>query len=410
MAKIIQLVPQAQPQAKKPARPKNTMPDGRKRIRVDIGTDPETGKRIRKNFTGKTLKECKEKRDAYLAAQHAQTQAAIPKTVRDWATTWRAVYGSSAGYSQNTTVEIDTRRLIAYMGNMPLSDAQQVHIQAYAQSVAHYAKSTVAKIKATTNRIFESAAANGYILRNPCAGVKWSSAGEGTHRFLAAWEIQTITDNWQEHHAGIWAMLMLYAGLRRGEALALCWADVDLDAGVLHVKQGTHFESNTAITGSPKTSASVRDVPIFPQLAEALKQIPHVSDFVCTGASGQQVTQSIWASGWRAWNNTMTNIINGDTSSPIAPGHRTDCESPDRKKFSVRAHDLRHTFASMLYDADVDVKTAQKVMGHTSPEITMRIYTHLSNAKESASLDKMRLYLEGMGHKMGHETPDNPVK
>ena len=410
MAKIIQLVPQAQPQEKKPARPKNTMPDGRKRVRVDIGTDPETGKRIRKNFTAKTLKEAKAKRDAYLAAQHAQTQAAIPKTVRDWATTWRAVYGSNAGYSQNTTVEIDTRRLIAYMGGMQLADVQQVHIQSYAQSVAHYAKSTVAKIKATTNRIFEAAAANGYIVRNPCAGVKWSSAGEGTHRFLAAWEIQTITDNWQEHHAGIWAMLMLYAGLRRGEALALRWADVDLDAGVLHVKQGAHFETNTPITGAPKTPAAIRDIPIFPQLVEMLNKVPHVSDFVCTGASGQQVTQSIWASGWRAWNNTMTNILNGDTSSPIAPGHRTDCESPDRKKFSVRAHDLRHTFASMLYDADVDVKTAQKVMGHASPEITMRIYTHLSDAKESASLDKMRAYLEGMGHKMGHEIQEKPVK
>lgn len=106
----------------------------------------------------------------------------------------------------------------------------------------------------------------------------------------------------------------------------------------------------------------------------------------------------------------MTNILNGDTSSPIAPGHRTDRESPGRKKFSVRAHDLRHTFASMLYDADVDVKTAQKVMGHTSPEITMRIYTHLSDAKESASLDKMRAYLEGMGHKMGHESAEKPIK
>lgn len=401
MAKIIQLVPQAQPQAKKPARPKNTMPDGRKRIRVDIGTDPETGKRIRKNFTGKTLKECKEKRDAYLAAQHAQTQAAIPKNVRDWATTWRAVYGSSAGYSQNTTVEIDTRRLIAYMGNMPLTDVQQVHIQAYAASVVGMSKSAVANIKQVTCRIFESALANGFIARNPCVGVTWKHAGAGTHRFLEGWEIALIAENYTKHFAGLWAVLMLYAGLRRGEALALCWEDIDLDAKVLHVKRGVHFEANTPVLGPPKTANAVRDVPIFPQLETALRSAERNTGFVCTGAAGQQVTQSIWAAGWRAFNHTMTNILNGDTATPVSPGHRSDKDSPDRLKFNVRAHDLRHTFASMLYDAGVDIKTAQKLLGHATPDVTMRIYTHLSEARECASLDKMEAYLENMGHKWG---------
>ena len=385
MSNIIRLVPPAQPE--KPRRPKNTLPDGRKRIRVDVGRDAD-GNRVRKTFTGKTLAECRAKRDAFLAAQKGLQAASVPRSVQEWANRWRAVYGASAGFSQVTTIAIDVRRLCAYMGGMPLQDVQQVHIQEYAQSVAHYAKSTVAKIKATTNRIFAAAVANGYISRNPCEGVKWTNSGAGTHRFLEPWEIAVISRNWQEHHAGLWAMLMLYAGLRRGEALALRWEDID--GGVIHVRQGVHFEANTPVTGAPKTPAAVRDVQIFPQLAAALNAAPHTCEYVCVSAEGVQVTQSAWAHGWVAFCNAMTRAAG--------------------RKFDVRAHDLRHTFASLLYDAGVDIKTAQKLLGHTSPEITMHIYTHLSDTREASSLDRMTEFLQRMGREMGLESPEKPTK
>lgn len=409
MGSIITLT--AVPQPAKPdqekARPRNTMPDGRKRIRLDVGTDPETGKRIRKTFTGATLKECRAKRDAWLAEQAAASANAdrpAPQSVAQWAETWLDVYGSSAGYSQNTTVATIVRRLIASLGGMPLRDVRQVHIQAFAQGVEGLSRSTVSKIKYTTQRVFAAALANGLIDRDPCAGVVWKHAGEGTHRFLEEWEIRLITLNHAAHHAGLWAMLMLYAGLRRGEALALRWSDIDLDTGVLHVHSGVHFEVNAPVIGAPKTANAVRDVPIFPPLAAALSSANRASEFVCTGAAGQQVTGSIWSSGWRAFNNTMTNILNGDTSAPVCPGRRSDRDAPGRKIFSVRAHDLRHTFASLLYDAGVDIKTAQKLLGHATPDITMRIYTHLSDMREAASVEKMSRHLAEMGHKWGTES------
>lgn len=379
---IIRLVPPGEPPKKKNAHPKNTLPDGRKRVRVDIGKDPETGKRRFKAFYGKSLKEARDKRDAWLAAQKAAPLALSAQTVREWAVTWRAVYGSDAGYSQARTIEIDVRRLCAYMGQMQLRDVQQVHVQAYAQTVAHYAKSTVSKIKTTTQRIFAAALANGYILRDPCAGVKWAHAGEGTHRFLEPWEIQVISANWREHHAGIWALLMLYAGLRRGEALALRWEDIDGD--VIHVRHGVHFESNEPVLGDPKTPAAVRDIPVAPQLREALQSAPRACPFVCTSADGRPVSGSAWARGWAAWNHAMQRAAG--------------------RPFSVRAHDLRHTFASMLYDAGVDIKTAQLLLGHTSPELTMRIYTHLSDTKKAANLDRLNAYFSELWSKSGSDS------
>ena len=57
------------------------------------------------------------------------------------------------------------------------------------------------------------------------------------------------------------------------------------------------------------------------------------------------------------------------------------------KEFS--AHQLRHTMASTLYDAGVDVKSAQKFLGHSDVQVTLKIYTHLSEGKEQAAVDAL---------------------
>lgn len=53
------------------------------------------------------------------------------------------------------------------------------------------------------------------------------------------------------------------------------------------------------------------------------------------------------------------------------------------------AHQLRHTYATMLYDAGVDVKSAQKFLGHSDIQVTLKIYTHLSDSKEQAAVDAL---------------------
>ena len=57
------------------------------------------------------------------------------------------------------------------------------------------------------------------------------------------------------------------------------------------------------------------------------------------------------------------------------------------------AHQLRHTYATMLYDAGVDPKSAQRLMGHASLEMTLKIYTHLSQRKKADSIGKLNAYL-----------------
>ena len=406
---VIQL---ANAPARKKAEP--AKPPKRRCIRIDEGTDPITGKRKRKAFYGRTLKEARQKRDAYLAAQKKGTTLADQnQTVAQWAATWAEMYiknvSKSTRYAYNNALD----KLVSAIGSMRLADVREVDLNAFAASVVHYKKSTIDKIKLTTRRLFRAALANRIIDIDPTPEVKWSNAGAGTHRYLSHDEISLICDTWQLHTAGLWAMVMLWAGLRRGEALALRWDDVDFASGVIHVSRSLHFEANTPILGPPKTAGSIRTVPLLPPLRLALTTTPHRSDYICCSRTGALVTSSIWASAWCAYNNMLANVLNGDTNSPVAPGRRADMDSPNRKKIKIRSHDMRHTFASMLYDAGVDVKTAQKVLGHATPEITMGIYTHLSEMRQSISIDRMtafsQLYLPS-GHQMGINTPQNPKK
>ena len=213
-----------------------------------------------------------------------------------------------------------------------------------------------------------------------------------TRPCLAGWDTSAVAAALgAEHRAGRWAMLMLYAGLRRGEALALRWEDIDWEHNIIHVRRALHFEGGNPVLGATKTDCSVRDVPMFPVLRRCLQIHEASEEYVCVSAE-----DTAWKTAWAAFNNTMANILNGDTAKPVAPGRRSDLDDENRKAFSVRAHDLRHTFCSLLYDAGVDVLTAQKMMGHSNPEITMCIYTHLSEEKKENDIEKATAYLERM--------------
>ena len=62
--------------------------------------------------------------------------------------------------------------------------------------------------------------------------------------------------------------------------------------------------------------------------------------------------------------------------------------------FDFTAHQLRHTYASMLYEAGVDVKTASELLGHSDIEITMKIYTHLTEKGKKQSIEKYDYFLK----------------
>ena len=83
-----------------------------------------------------------------------------------------------------------------------------------------------------------------------------------------------------------------------------------------------------------------------------------------------------------------------------AGGSNAKGGQPHKQVFeSFTAHQLRHTYATILFDAGVDVKSAQRFLGHADIEVTLEIYTHLSSYKVEKAVDSLN---EHLNRKLGN--------
>ena len=97
------------------------------------------------------------------------------------------------------------------------------------------------------------------------------------------------------------------------------------------------------------------------------------------------MTGSAWSSAWYSYMNHLNLYCGGKNASRSSPRVQAF------EKFS--AHMLRHTYATMLYDAGVDIKSAQYFLGHASIELTLSIYTHLTPYKVDQAIGSFNAHL-----------------
>lgn len=379
---------------------KGERPDGLIQVSLDIGYWPD-GRRRRKYFYGHSRTEANAKKQAYIEHQRSGSQFRKDITVREWVNIFKTTYRENIdpAYLDNNDVPYD--RLVNEIGDMRMTAVSESDLQNAMNKVRGMSFSTCDKYRQAIKRVFKKAIKNRIITQDPSDELKLPPYTKGTHRALASWEVAHILAHWNEPglHAGMWVMLMLLAGLRRGEMMAIDWSAIDLDNRQLTVRQTAVIKSNQAeIVDRTKSKAGIRHIPICQPLYEALSSVPESKRVgrVCLSARGKPLSESAVSCGLKTFCVTLERILNGD---PLRnPGRRSDLEEHDgtRILFSFRAHDLRHTFCTMLYDSGVDVKTAAYLMGHADIKVTMGIYTHLSDERKTISESIMLGYFNGL--------------
>ena len=262
------------------------------------------------------------------------------------------------------------------------------------------AKKTLIEIRNTASQIIKLAIQN-RVLDYDCAeAVKIpKSAESSTRRALTDEEQRWITDT--PHRAQTAAMIMMYAGLRRGELLALTWQDINLEEGTISVTKSVELIKGLPhIKPGGKTDAATRTVYIPRKLISYLQNTPHDPlGLVCPTVKGTPMTDTAWR---RLWDSYLAdlNIKYGDWSGCMQTGGKRPAKhSPMEKPFlipRITPHWLRHTFITMLYMAGVDVLTAKEQAGHADISTTMSIYTHLDDKYKRKSISKLDEYLESI--------------
>lgn len=171
-------------------------------------------------------------------------------------------------------------------------------------------------------------------------------------------------------------LVSLHTGLRIGEICALSWEDIDFKNHIIHVRHTiarviNHSSQDNSfsklILDTPKTTASLRDIPISSKLLPLLKQMKNrtKSDFVVSDGNGFVST--------RTYDYRYHSVLK-------------KCGIP-----SVNYHALRHTFATRCIEAGVDVKSLSEILGHANVGITLNTYVHSSMELKRNQLEKLTI-------------------
>ena len=401
MAAAANVIPFPQPEKKEPGARRTRRADGL--FQVELRYKDEKGVPKKKSFYGKTQAEAQNKKKAFERDLAAGLKADDKTTFCAYADHWLQTYKSGLKPGTLATYRHDVDLLKAAFPDKKLREIMPSDVQAFIATRAGLSASAIKKSAMTARAIFEAARQDRLILFNPCDQLSPPDGTAGTHRALEPEERIFITTHCADHRFYHAAMLMLYAGLRRGEVMALRYdRDIDLSAGVIRVTESAHIDEDgtSFFLDAPKSAASVREIPILPPLDAILAAAPK-EGLVLPSAKGEMCTESAFTRCFESYITHLEQELNG-TSKRWA----TKEQLAAWKSFHLRCHDLRHTFCSLLYDAGVDPKTAQLWMGHADIMVTLRIYTHLSRQKQSQAAatarQKFSELLQSVGKPVGN--------
>lgn len=290
-------------------------------------------------------------------------------TFADAAKTWQREHWEKIGFKTAEAYTAPTNRLIGQFGVMPLAEVSAQIVNAYLVKLGKqgYSKRSVQMHRDILNMIFNEAIVSGDISSNPCAAIDLPKNLQTTKRELPSDEALEAVKNAENTQFGLFAKVCLYAGLRRGEALALRYEDIDRDNGVIRVTKAVEFVGNDPQIKEPKTAAGYRNAVLLDVLAEA---IPEGEGYIfCREDNGGLLTKTQYHKRWARY-----------------------CR--EEIGYNITAHQLRHGFATILYEAGIDDKDAQELLGHSSITITRDVYTHIRQSRRTETANKLNQFLD----------------
>lgn len=237
------------------------------------------------------------------------------------------------------------------------------------------------------------AAMHGIIPINPLAYAKLPKVPKRQQAILNEHDVDDLRAFTVEHPFRIPLLLALYGGLRREEAAALRWPNVDFKRRTITISEAlTCTVSGRLVQKDPKNDSSRRTISMPRFIMDELQNAPKQSEYVCISSDGKPYRPESFPKATRRIIQAINEKRIG-TSTPPMP--------------EASYHDLRHTHAAMLIKIGVQPKIIQERLGHSSIKITMDIYGYLmAGLQESVAdaLDK-RVFQIGTNIDTRNQTP-----
>lgn len=351
--------------------------DGRYQTQIECGYD-EFGKRKRRTIYGKTIQELKAKEIiARQEVEQNKVQFDNQMSFLQVAMLWLNLYTSNLSETTKIRYEAVIKNQLNPLANLKIQKITTGTVQILLNNLADKGySSTVRLTKIVLHQIFKRAVLENIISNNPVSNVTLPTYSESQRRALTPAELKAIaeTDNFSEKEK-VYLYIGLYAGLRQGEILALTKQDIDFVNCKLTVSKTMIYPNNTGeIQFHTKTKAGKRVIPIREPLLSCLKTYidSRNQEYLFLTRQGKLYSKT-------AKKNLWEQILK-----------KINQHMPVQEATNITSHYLRHNFATDLYYAGIDVKSAQYLMGHSDIVTTLKIYTELD--KQKIDLSKLEEY------------------
>lgn len=255
------------------------------------------------------------------------------------------------------------------VGRLTLDKIRPSHVEGWVVELRRkgLAESTIRSAYTILRAVLDTAVRDGALASNPAAVIRRPRVTMKEAAYLTPSQIGALLRAAEDTRYAPLFALLVHTGLRRGEALALRWADVDLDNGLLRVRGTLGRIDGRLIVTEPKTAKSNRSVPISTPAARVLQAI-----------RAAQAEERLHAgSAWRQTGYVFTT----ECGEPCDPRNAFRALRVAAARAGLREaglHTLRHSAASVMLSNGVPLKVVSEILGHSSIAITGDIYGHVS--------------------------------
>jgi integrase len=344
-------------------------------VAIDIGRDPSTGQRRQHFETVRGSKKDAERRLAeLLIGIERGSYIRSPRTLisGEYLTEWLQSHAEL--HCRPRTAEgyrfIVTQYLSPALGEVRLSQLRPQHISNYCSYAVRRGLSnrTVLHHYRLLHKALKDGVKLGLIGINPCDGVDAPKPIDEEMKILSPDDARKFLSAaqkapWPYYHL---FYTMLFSGLRRSEALALTWGNLDLDLCTLRVTRTLHrISGGKYVIQPPKTRKSRRQLDLPASLALLLRDY-----------RGEIETQQLLLGKPLTDDDFVFAHPDGTPLDPSTVTHQFG-KVVRKAGLELRLHDLRHSFASIMLAAGVNVKAISQSLGHANIGVTLDIYAHL---------------------------------
>jgi len=372
--------------------------DGKKawQFQAYLGTDTMTGKEIRTTRRG-----FKTKKEATLALSRLQYEITEKGFSKTQYYTFKEVYEIWLPQYKQTVKESSywkTTRLFEHHISPLFSDLRidKIDVPYCQKAVEKWFNDGLTGYKLIfryTAKVFKLAANMDIIVNDPTTKVTYPVKRETrvikkAPNFYNKAELQIFLDCLEKEKNDKFIALyrsLAFTGARIGEILALEWRDIDFNASTLSVnKTLTRGLNNRLMVDVPKTVSSIRTISLDPKTLSILKKwkMKQTEKYFMLGFNTSSSKQLVFS-------NTKNEHMN---SGKVYKEYIKIVEKYELKK--IKIHGFRHTFSSLLFESGASIKEVQEILGHSNYEITLDIYTHVTEEAKEKTTSKFANYID----------------